>query len=102
MVELVFRRSGGTARTASKLAVLVVVALACGLGAKAADESTRQWASDLGTYPGAWIFAGLLIGRVASSSATAALGAALFFTVAVVSYYTYSEAVLGFDGGRFV
>jgi len=54
------------------LVLLVVAGVLAGIAAKAADESGRRWAADLGSYPAAWVLAVALIGRCAGTPRAAA------------------------------
>jgi hypothetical protein len=70
--------------------------LLAGVLAKAADESGRQWAADLGTYPAAWVLAVALIGWSAPSARAASLRSGVFFAAMAVAYYAWAALVLDF------
>lgn len=75
---------------------IVGLGLSCGVAAKVGDETTWQWATDLGTYPAVWIFVAVLFGHFSHSPAAAAAGAAVFSSAAVIGYYAWAVFVLGF------
>jgi hypothetical protein len=83
------------ARTAV-LPLLGLAGLVAGVAAKAADESGRRWAADLGSYPAAWVLAVALIGWVAPSPRAAAVRAGVFFAAMTVAYYAWAALVLDF------
>lgn len=70
--------------------------LLTGVLAKAGDESGRQWAADLGTYPAAWVLAVALIGWWAPTARAAAVRAGTFFAAMAVAYYAWAALVLDF------
>ncbi len=70
--------------------------LLAGVLAKAGDESVRQWAADLGTYPAAWVLAVALIGWWAPTPRAAAVRSGTFFAAMAVAYYAWAALVLDF------
>ena len=75
---------------------LAAAGLACGVAAKIGDEASVRWATDLGSYPGAWVLTLAMIGWCASTAARAALLSAAFFAAMTLSYYGWASEVLGF------
>jgi hypothetical protein len=87
--------------TTRGLATAISSGLLAGVLAKLADQSTWRWATDLGTYPSAWIFALVVIAVIASSALRAGFLGGAFSVAAIVSYYAWSAIVLGFSVGLF-
>ena len=87
--------------TTRGLAIAISAGLLAGVLAKLGDQSTWRWATDLGTYPSAWIFAIVVIAVVASSALRAGILAGVFSVAAITSYYAWSAIVLGFPVGLF-
>jgi len=67
-----------------------------GVLAKAADESGRSWAADLGSYPAAWVLAVALLAWSAPTWAAAVSRSAVFFAAMTVAYYAWAAEVLDF------
>jgi hypothetical protein len=89
-------------RSWTSIAGLALAGVAAGVAAKAADESTIHWASDLGTYPAVWILVIALIGRFAPTGGWAAARGVAFFVAMTLSYYAWSVFVLGFGIDRWL
>lgn len=88
-----------------RLATLIGIVLAgaaAGAVAKAADESTVTWASDLGTHPAIWVLAIAIIARLAPSGSWAAGRAGAFFVAMTCAYYAWSSLILGFPLDRWI
>lgn len=86
---------------ALRLATAVSCGAIAGAIAKAGDQTTWRWATDLGTYPSAWIFAIVVMAALASSAVRAGILGAGFSVAAITSYYAWSAIVLGFPVGRY-
>ena len=85
----------------SALAITIPAGLLAGVLAKLGDQTTWRWATDLGTYPSAWIFALVAIAVVAASALRAGILGGTFSVAAIASYYAWSAIVLGFPVGLF-
>ena len=91
-----------TARSTTRsLAIATSTGLMAGVLAKLGDQTTWRWATDLGTYPSAWIFAMVVIAVVAASTLRAGILGGVFSVAAITSYYAWSAIVLGFPVGLF-
>lgn len=84
-----------------RLAIAVSCGLLAGVLAKIGDQSTWRWATDLGTYPSAWLFALVVIAAIGSSVRQVAILGGAFSVAAIASYYFWSSLVLGFSVGLF-
>jgi len=81
---------------ARALPLAAAAGVVAGIAAKAADESGRQWAADLGSYPAAWVLAVAVIGWAAPALPAAAVRAGVLFTAMTVAYYAWAALVLDF------
>lgn len=81
---------------AGALLAAALLGVLAGVLAKAADESGRSWAADLGSYPAAWVLAVALLGWSAPTWAAAVSRSAVFFAAMTVAYYAWAAEVLDF------
>ncbi len=84
-----------------RVGACVVLGALAGVAAKWVDDSPTRWLSDLGNYPGLWIFAIAAIGGLSRTLPEAVLRSVAFFVAMSLAYYGWSAYVLDISAWRY-
>jgi hypothetical protein len=82
-----------SAADAVRLAVVLVGGVAAGILAKAADRSTVEGVSDLGTYFGVWAVLLVIVSSWGRRADLAVVNAVAFVLAMLLGYYAYTQAI---------